>query len=142
MIGLTTSAAKYPMIVSPTPLMPSSVSTTTSAAVRSNGSCDAQNGSPVHGAVMRTVRTAVTRTGGRSARGVNDEVARHRSDVGDAAHPGILREALAQVIEDTCHPVAAGQGHAPQNGPGDKNGPGAEGKGDQGVAAAPHASVE
>src|SRR3954469_14849541 len=128
------------MIVSPTPLTPSSVSTTTSAAVRSNGSCDAQKGSPVHGAARRTVRTAVTRTGRRSAGGVDDEIARDGSDVGDAAHPRILREPLAQVIEDPRHAVTAGQGHPPQHGPRNNDRPRSERQGDQDVAAAPDAA--
>src|SRR6476659_6046489 len=87
------------MIVSPTPVTPSSVSTTTRAAVRSKRSFGTQNGSPVQGAVTRTVRTAVTRTGRCSVRGVDDEIAWDGGDVGDAAHPGVLGETLAQVVQ-------------------------------------------
>src|SRR6478735_11524244 len=130
------------MIVSPTPVTPSSVSTTTSAAVRSKRSFGTQNGSPVQGAVTRTVRTAVTRTGRCSVRGVDDEIAWDGGDVGDAAHPGVLGETLAQVVQNARHAVGSGQGHAPEDGPCDHDGPRPEGQRDQDVAAAAHAAVE
>src|SRR4029079_11331699 len=130
------------MIVSPTPVTPSSVSTTTSAAVRSQRSFGTQNGSPVQGAVTRTVRTAVTRTGRCSVRGVDDEIARDGRDVGDAAHPGVLGEALAQVVQDARNAIGSGEGHAPQDRSGDHDGPCPERQGDQDVAAAAHPTVE
>src|SRR5215203_46448 len=128
------------MIVSPTPVTPSSVSTTTSPAVRSKRSVGTQKGSPVHGAVTRTVRTPVTRTG--SARRVEDEVARHPGGIGDAAHPGLLGEPLAEVVEDTGDAIGASQRHPPQDRPGDEHGPRTKGERDQDIGPAPDATVE
>ncbi len=83
----------------------------------SNGSPVAQNGSPVQGAVTRTDRTPVTRIAGRSAGRVDDEVAGHRGDVGDAAHPGVLGQSRAERVEDPGDAVGTAERHAPHHRP-------------------------
>src|SRR5215216_1401942 len=108
------------MIVSPTPLRPSSVSTTTRAAVRSKRSPGSQKGSPVHGAVTSTVRTLVTLIARRSAGGDDDEVARHHRGVRDPAHRGVFGELVAEGIEDPRDTIRATERHSPQDRAGDE----------------------
>src|SRR5688572_13901538 len=103
------------MIVSPMPVTPASVSTTTSAAVRSKGAPVAQNGSPLHEAVTGTERTPVTRIGVASAGRVDDEIAGDRRDVHDPAHAGVLGETLAEGVKDAGHAVGPTDGHAPHH---------------------------
>ena len=127
---------------SPTLVTPSSVSTTTSAALRSKRSFDTQNGSPVQApSPERSGRRSPARDGAQSAASTT----RSRGTVAMSATPHIpasSARALAQVVQHAGHAIAPGQGHAPEDRSGDDDGRCPERQGDQDVAAAAHATVE